>query len=120
MALFAVNATVVPEGSSPILLVFGSMTRPARTGPSITQIYRVRSIDSAIKEVEWELAIRRIAFGLRHSGGPKANESSDNTILHELPVGSPILVNRLNSNRWEGPHKLISVNKVTVVIQTDR
>lgn len=118
MAVFAVNSTVGPEGLCPILLVFGAIPRPARTSPTITQLERARAIDAAMKEAEHEQSKRRIAFGLKHSGGQKGKESS--AILHELPAGSPVLLYREVTKSWEGPFQFVSVSGETAVIQTPR
>lgn len=70
MTVFVVNGTVGPEDLCPILLIFGEITRPGRTSPSISQVDRARSIDSAMYEAKRGQKKRRINFGLKHPGGP--------------------------------------------------
>lgn len=68
-----------------------------------------------MKEVEEEQAKRRIAFGLKHKGGPKAKEASER--LRRLPSGSPVVVYRTTSKTREAPFKFIKVDGEAVVIQ---
>lgn len=60
-------------------------------------------------------AKRRVAFGLRHSGGPKAKESSEE--LSRLPAGSPVYVYRNTNKKWDGPFPFIQIHGETVVVQ---
>lgn len=115
-AVHAVNATVGPEGLCPILLVYGALPRPIRANSTQSQIDRARAIDAATKEVEKEQSRRRISFGLRHNGSPKANE--DNNMLRELPAGSPVYLYRTRTKLWEGPHIFVSIDGETVIVQT--
>lgn len=78
MAVFDVNATVGPEGLCPILLFFVEIPRTGRTSATISQLDRSRTIYAAMMEVEKEQARRRISFGLKNIGGPKAAETSAN------------------------------------------
>lgn len=54
MDIFAVNATVGPEGLCPILLVFGALPRPARAMTAPFQIHRSITIEKAMRDVEKE------------------------------------------------------------------
>lgn len=101
MSLFAVNATVGPEGLFPILLVFGVIPFPEGSIPSATQLQRASSLDAAMPEVEKEQARRLISFGLRHTGGPKRTEESEE--LCRLPAGSPVMVYRTTKKRGRDP-----------------
>lgn len=71
MGVFFVNRTVGLEGLCPILLTFCFIPRPTRALPSIKQLKRSRSIDTEILGVEQVQAWRRIAFVIRHGGGPQ-------------------------------------------------
>ena len=115
MAVKAVNDTIGPEGLFPTLIVYGTLPRPLRRTPAETQIRRAEALDSAIKEVQKEQAKRKIAFALRHSGGPKAKEQEQE--LQRLPAGSPVLVYREKSKKWEGPFPFVTVDGSTVVVQ---
>lgn len=118
MAVFSINATVGPEGLCPMLLVFGVIPRPARSTPSATQMARAEMIDRAMDEVTKLHAKMRLAFGLKHTAGPKGVEQSE--CLRQLPAGSPVLVFRTASKLWEGPFDFISVSGETAVVQTKR
>lgn len=104
MAVFAVIPTVGPEGLCPMLLVLGTITRPARTRSSLSQVGRARTIESAMSEVEKEKGRRRIPFGLRRRGGPKAVEISAD--LRYLPAGSPVYEYRTKLKRWGWTHAI--------------
>jgi len=76
---------------------------------------RARALDSAIDAVRKEQAKRRIAFALRHPSSPKAKEQEEE--LHKLPSGSPVLVYRQRTKKWEGPFPMVHVDGSTVVVQ---
>lgn len=65
-------------------------TTPARSIPSATQLEGVQAIDTGITEVERETSRRWIAFGLRHTGGPKQSQKSMK--LRNLLPGVPIMM----------------------------
>lgn len=52
LAVFAVNATIGPEGLCPMLLVFGALPRPARRMPSKTKLARSQAIEMAMTMAE--------------------------------------------------------------------
>lgn len=115
MVVFYVNYTMDPEGLCPILLVFSVIPKPARTSPSITQVQRLKAIESGIIEDEKEQKRRRIELGFRTAGGPISIETSSK--LRHLPAGEKVFVYRNKSKEWEGPQKFISIEGETVVIQ---
>lgn len=117
-AVFATNATMGPEGLYPMFLVFVLLPRPIRTSPCPTQLLRSTAIEEAKRVVEKEQAKSRIAFALRHPGGPKAQEVSQ--ILRDLPAGYPVLVFRTATKRLESPFKYVSVDGQTAVGQLNR
>lgn len=84
-----------------MLPVFGVLPRSASTTTSLTQLEHAREVDTAMDSASSEQERRRVAFGLRHSGGPKSGE--DQHGLHDLPFGTKVLVYRTVSKRWEGP-----------------
>lgn len=76
---------------------FVSNTVGIRSHPKASEIVtyhgpnnRELAIDAAVQEVERDHTWRRIALGLKHSGGPKEKENS--AVLQELPTGYPIIV----------------------------
>lgn len=75
-------------------------------------------IDRAMDYLERIHAKRRLAFGIKHSGGPKGVYQSE--YLRQLPTGAPVLVLRKTRKNWEVPLTFISVEGETVVIQTKR
>ena len=118
MAVYSTNSTIGPEGLCPMLLVFGAIPRPARMTPSPSQLDRQKAIEEAKKEVEQEQSRRRIAFALRHPSNAKAKEQSAQ--LRDLPAGSPVLVYRTTTKRWEGPFTYITSSGDTAVVQLTR
>lgn len=90
MAIYAVNNTTGPEKLCPTLLLFGGVHLPARVKPSRTQIQRAETIYSAMEIVSKAQAKARIAFGLRHSRGPKVIE--DRHKLEDLPAGARVRI----------------------------
>lgn len=118
MAVFANNSTMGPEGPSPMLLVHGALPLTIRNAPSPTQLARNTAIDEARRMIEQEQSRRRVKYTLRHPSSPKAKEMSKR--LRELPEGSPVLVYRTHSKRWEGPYRSISVEGEAAVIQLER
>ena len=118
MATFSVNNVIGPEGLCPMLLVYGALPRPARATPALTQRQRADAIDKAMTEVIKEHAQQKVRFGLKNNGGPRALEQSQE--LRRLPAGALVWVYRTGSKRWEGPHRFISIEKETAVIQTER
>lgn len=55
-----------------------------------------------------------IDFGLKHPGVLKGVETSEK--LREIPAGYPILLYRHVVNKWEVPHRFISVEGEKVVV----
>lgn len=113
MAVKSVNDTIGPEGLCPTLLVFGAVPRPARVSPSPDQIDRAKAVENAMKAVEKEHARRKVLFGQRHRG-PYGRERLD---LMKLPHGADVLIFREKQKKWTGPHKFISIEGDTVVVQ---
>lgn len=48
--VYAVNAVIGPQGLCHMLLVFGEITRPARTSHSAIHVCRMKNIEEAKKE----------------------------------------------------------------------
>lgn len=71
MEVKAVNDKIGPEGLCQTLLVYGTLPRPLQRNPADTQIRRAEAVDKAMKEIQKEQTKRKIAFALRHPGGPK-------------------------------------------------
>lgn len=113
LAVKSVNDTLGPEGLTPTLLVYGIIPRPARKVPALKQIERAKAMEQAMKAFEKVHARRRVQFALKYKG-PYGKERID---LESLSPGSPILLFRDHSNRWEGPFPFISIDGDTVVVQ---
>lgn len=86
-AVFAVNSTCGPEGVVPSLLVFGSLPRPARRGPSVTQVQRAYAIEQAREKVTKLYKAMKVQVGLKYNG-PYAGERED---LEKLRPGDHCL-----------------------------
>lgn len=93
--------------------MYGSIPRPARKVTAIKQIERAKAMKQAMKAVEKEHSRRRVQFALKYKG-PYGKERID---LESLSPGSPILLFRDHSKRWEGPFPFISIDDDTVVVQ---
>lgn len=77
MAVFTVNQTVGrPEGLFLTLRVFRTICRPAHTTSSVSELESTRMIDEKMVLVEGEQAKRKIAFRLKHGGGPVGGETA--------------------------------------------
>lgn len=115
MSIYAVNATVGPDGFCPMFLVYGTVLRPAVTTPCPIQLTRIQTIDNAMKAVRKQQAKSRLTFALRHPLGPKGKKASSR--LRNLPAGAPVLVYRTHERKWTGPHKYTNLEGGTVVVQ---
>lgn len=90
MAVFALNSTIGREVLCPMLLVFGSIPRPARSMPEIYEFQLGLAVEKAAIAVEKEQARRRLNLGLAHPSG--ANGEVTRIYLERMPTGSPVLV----------------------------
>ncbi len=115
MAVKCLNDTVGPEGLVPTLLVFGSLSRPARSIPAETQIERAKAMKCATKALTSEYAKSKVRLGLKYPG-PFAGERHD---LQDLQYGAPVLTYRTVDKRWTGPHKFVDLTGETVTVQTE-
>ena len=114
-AVKCVNDTVGPEGLCPTLLVYGSMPRLSKRVPAETQVSRARAMNAAMEKVQEVQAKRKISFALRHPSSNQAQQQEED--LQKLPAGSPVLVYREGTKKWEGPFPFISVDKVVAAVQ---
>lgn len=118
MATRAVNDNIGPEGLCPRLLVYGTIPKPPRVGRTESQIRRARALGDAFKAVQKEQAKRKIAFELRHPGGPKAKDQEEE--LAKLPSGPPVMVYREKNKIREVPYPLVNLDGKTVVVRLPR
>ena len=115
LAVKCINDTVGPEGLCPTMLVFGTIPRPPRRTPAPTQLQRASVIEKCMSEVRKEFCKRKLAFALRHPRNAAAQDQERR--LQKLPSGSPVLVYRTKSRKWEGPFRLVSTDDGTAVVQ---
>lgn len=115
VVVYANNVTIGPEGLCSMLLVFGALPRPVRSSTSATQLERQRAIEAATKEVQTEQTKRRISFALRHPASERNRKNTE--ALYNLPAGLPVLVYRTTTKKWESPHKFVSIEGETAVVQ---
>lgn len=112
MAVKAVNDTAGPDGLVPTLLVFGTYPRISTTDPpSPTIAQKALAIKKAMTEVAKLRAERQVADALRMRNGP------DTTPIHDLAVGSKVLVWRKHENEWKGPYQLLSIEGETCMVR---
>ena len=115
LAVQAVNNTLGPEGLIPTLLVFGALPRPARNIPAPRQTDRARAIDGAMKGVKQIQAQRKVQFALKYRG-PYGREREDLYSPHPCAL---VLVYRQKGEKWEGPHRFVSIDGDTVVVEQE-
>ena len=111
MAVKAVNDTVGPNGLIPTLLVFGAYPRMSKLdppSPSVSQ--RATAIQKATQELVKLRASRQVRDALGQRNGPNTER------LHDLTIGSQVLVWRTHEKAWKGPFKLLSIDGETVVV----
>jgi hypothetical protein len=118
MAVKAINDTAGPDGLVPTLLVYGTFPRMViYDPPSASTSSRAAAIEKAMKEVLAVRAERNVAKALATRNGP------DTAPLHILPLNSEVLVWREKKPNekahWSGPHRLLSMDRETCVIQMD-
>ena len=116
MAFKALNDSVGPNGLVPTLLVFGAyprMTEMDAPSPTITQ--RTIAMRKAMEEVRKLHASRQVNDALNTRNGPST------TLIHDLPINSPVLVfregNAGRSGTWKGPYKLLSLQGESAIIE---
>lgn len=97
LAFHTLNSTTGPERLCPILLVFGTMSRTARTKASSQQLDRSTPVENALAAVQREQSKRRLVFCELHPKGPKATKISKT--IRNLPAGSPVLVHRIHEHK---------------------
>ena len=92
MAFKAINDSIGPNSLIPTLLVFGAYLYIVKSDiPNPTVVKRVVALKKAIEEVKKLKAEHQVVNALNIRNGPKT------TVIHNLPLNSPILVWR------EGP-----------------
>lgn len=117
MAFKAVNDTAGPDGLVPTLLVYGCYPRMAASDPPHPSIpLRAKAIAKAMEEVSKLRDKRQITEALRQRNGPDTGQ------VKALALNSDVLVYRDNNNsqRWEGPFKLIAIEGESCKIELPR
>ncbi|KAI0995530.1 hypothetical protein K3495_g12649, partial [Podosphaera aphanis] len=114
MTFKAINDIAGPGGLIPTLLVFGCYPRMSFSDPPQPSIAkRATAIKRAMAEASKIRLNRQITEALRQQNGPNVEHIKD------LPINSDVLVWRDNhgSKRWEGPFKLLSIERDTCQIK---
>ncbi|POS82075.1 hypothetical protein EPUL_006366, partial [Erysiphe pulchra] len=111
MAIKAINDTAGLDGIIPTLLVFGAYPRMSRLDPPAPSIAtRAKAIQKAMAEVSKLRLQKQVTAALRTRNGPAS-------IVQNIPLGIDILVWRTHRKQWEGPFKLLSLERENAVIQ---
>lgn len=97
LAVYVVNSVMGPEGLTTMLVVFGALSRSAKTTPFPNQLARQRSIQEVRTVAKHEKAKRRFAFALRHPSGPKGRNQHSNSINYR-PARSSLYIGLRRSN----------------------
>ncbi len=115
MAFKAINDSAGPNGLISTLLVFGAyprMTEMDASSSTITQ--RAIAMKKAMDEVRKLHATRQVNDALNIRNGP-------NTLIHNLPLNSPVLVFREGktgqSGSWKGPFQLLSIQNESAIVE---
>jgi hypothetical protein len=114
MAVKAINDTAGPDGLVPTLLVFGTYPRLSESdppSPNITQ--RAIAVRKAMQELVKLRARRQITDALGQRNGPKVER------LHDLAIGSDVLVWRVHDKAWTGPYRLLSIEGEDVTVEVN-
>lgn len=111
MSIKAINDTAGPDGIIPTLLVFGAYPRMLRLDPPAPSIAtRAKAIQKAMAEVSKLRLQKQVTAALRTRNGPAS-------IAQNIPLGTEILVWRTHRKQWEGPFKLLSLERENAVVQ---
>jgi hypothetical protein len=115
MAVKAVNDTAGYDGLVPTLLVFGAFPRISSAyAPSLTTTQRAKAIKEAMSSLAKLRAERKVTDALRLRNGPNVEG------LHDLTLGSEVLVYRTTDDRWHGPYTLLGIEGSTCKLQIDQ
>ncbi|KAI0991270.1 hypothetical protein K3495_g16917, partial [Podosphaera aphanis] len=111
MAVKAINDTAGPDGIIPTLLVFGAYPRMAKLDPPAPTIAtRARAIQKAMTEVSKLRLNKQVTTALRTRNGPATDS-------HNIPIGSNVFVWRMHRKQWEGPFRLLSLERENAKVQ---
>lgn len=115
MAIKCVNDTIGPEDLVTKLLLFGSLSCPARDQPAATQREIIHTMENARKEILALHARNKLALGLRYRG-PFGGERAD---LKKLERGDRFLVYRPKTKTWMS-YRFVCMEKETMTVQNER
>lgn len=111
MALKAINDTAGPNGLVPTVLVFGAYSRISNShAPSASIIARATAVKKAMVEVRKCHAARKVADALNMRNGPLTKH------LHDLPLGSEVIVYREGRGWDKTPYKLVWMDGETIQV----
>jgi hypothetical protein len=119
MAVKTINDTAGPNGLIPTLLVYGAFPRMSELdGPAASVTQRAAAIRKATAEITKLRAKRQVSDALGTRNGPNVS------VLHSLPLNSPVLVwregNTGQTGSWEGPYPLVSITNEDCVLALPR
>eukprot|EP00171_Calliarthron_tuberculosum_P004960 IDg4960t1 len=116
MAVKAVNDSVGPDGLVPTLLVYGALPRLGFPSdpPAQSTRNRAQALKKATQEMSRYFASRQYKDAMKSRSGPVV------TAVHNLPLGSPVLVYRPKLDKYDGPFKLLSLDGETMTVLTPR
>lgn len=111
MSIKAINDTAGPDGIIPTLLVFGAYPRMLRLDPPAPSIAtRAKAIQKVMVKVSKLRLQKQVTAALRTRNGPAS-------IAQNIPLGTEILVWCTHRKQWEGPFKLLSLERENAVVQ---
>jgi hypothetical protein len=119
MAFKAINDSAGPDGIVPTLLVYGALPRMTEYDAlSPTVLQQSAALKKAIVEIQKLRARRQIANALNTRNGPSTTD------IYELPLNSDVLVwcegNTSQPGSWDGPYKLVAVNREDCILALPR
>lgn len=112
-AIKSLNESVGPDVLVPTLLVYGALPKlgfPSdKPAPDVHP--RAIAVRKASDEMLRYFAKRQLSSGLASRNGPGVTD------VHKAPLGSKVLVYRTKSKSWEGPFRLLNLDRETVSVQ---
>lgn len=115
-AVYATNCTIWPKGLFSVLLVFGAIRLPTKNKISPKKIEIYQLIDVTSKDSKNEQARKRIVLFLIHMKVPNVVEASIR--LREFLEGYSVFTYGTKTNKWEGTHRLLSMEGETEIVKT--
>lgn len=116
MEVNAINDFVALDGLDSTLLVFGAALHLGfpTDAPTPSKFNRATALRKDLTAMTKQFASRQIQHALKTGIGPDGIE------IHQTAIGAPVLVFRLEKDRWEVPFTLLHIKEETIVVVTSK